>query len=166
MKFLTMLLCSFIIMLSLTGCYIQSGDNLIFATYYDTPNEAYLANEYYNSEMGDFDAEICNVEVDDVALYVYMTNCDYIVISPLRIKNHQYASLGRYEAWKMDASDSSLSQFSHSEISLSNGKTLCFGLVWEHEKEQCTFDNVEFVDFNVKQKEKTFDFTLYYFYEQ
>ena len=147
------------------GCHIQEGDQLIMATYYKTPHKAFVEDDYYNEQCGEFEMELCAPEIDDVALYVYKTEHGYVMTSPLRIKDGKYASIGRYSGSELSEDDNSLKKFSHNRISLSNGKTLYYGLILSELKDEYITEGIDCVDISVENGGKIYNLTVYYFCE-
>ncbi len=149
--------------LSVSGCYLQFGDWYIGA-YYKTPNKAFFEYEYDIREAGTFESEIYVAEIDNVALYLFKTDQDYLIIAPLRIKNNKYAGLGRYTGWCGDIDD--FTSFTHQRISLSDGQTLFYGLIRIDLKEKYLTENMQYYDFQIELSGKVWNISLYYFCEE
>lgn len=154
-----------IILIFQGGCHIQEGDRLIMATYYKTPYKAFVKDGYYNDVCGEFEMELCAPEIDDIALYVYKTENGYVMTSPLRIKDGKYACIGRYSGSELSEEDDSLKNFSHNRISLSNGKTLYYGLILSELKDEYITEGIDCVDISVENGGKIYNLTVYYFCE-
>ena len=120
-----------IVLLLFGGCSFQIGENVVIATYYNAPEQAYKQQPYSipieQIQLDIVEKEIvCASVLDSKALWVALMNEKYLLESIMQVNEEgQYYSLGFYTATLLDDIEENKTELPVQNFSFKSGLNIC-----------------------------------------